>query len=96
VFERDEFQRVVEAAGLVVERRFSYGFYWAMWWALTCAVPGNNIPVGTSGKSAVLRNWNRTWKALILQPGAEHVWRALEDAMPKSRAIIARKPTTPA
>lgn len=92
VFQRDEFLHAVEAAGLVVERQFFYGFYWTMWWTLNCAVPGNNVPIGTSGKSKVLHHWNTTWKELISLPGAEHVWTALENAMPKSQAIIARKP----
>ena len=91
VFERDEFQQVVEQAGLAVERRLYHGFYWSIWWSLFWAAPQNNIPFGKSGGCDILRNWNKTWKALITDPKAEHVWRALEDALPKSQVIIARK-----
>jgi SAM-dependent methyltransferase len=91
VFQRDEFLGAVEGAGLLVERRFCYGFYGTMWWSLMCAVPGSHIPFGQHGNSDLLRRWNETWTCLLSSPHGRHVWQALENALPKSQAIIARK-----
>ena len=91
VFERDEFCRTVESAGLAVEQHLFYGFYWSMWWTLRWAVEEDDIPIGRCGHSALLNHWNNTWKALLSAPQGKHVWRALENALPKSQAIIARK-----
>jgi SAM-dependent methyltransferase len=91
VFERDQFRSAVELAGLSVERHFFYGFYSSMWWSLYWAVPPNRIPYGKSGDSDLLKNWNRTWKALLATPHSRHIWEALENALPKSQAIVARK-----
>jgi SAM-dependent methyltransferase len=92
VFDREDFQQLLEAAGLVVDQRLYYGFFWSVWWSLYWAVPPNNIGFGKSGDSPLLRNWNKTWKALLTAPEAHHVWKALENAMPKSQAILAHKP----
>src|SRR5262249_42518945 len=34
VFERAELDRLLGAAGLRIERRQGFGFYWSLWWAL--------------------------------------------------------------
>jgi SAM-dependent methyltransferase len=94
VFERDEFQSAVESAGLTVERQFYYGFYSSMWWSLRWAVREDDIPFGHSGHSDLLRDWNKTWKSLLSSPHGQHIWKALENALPKSQAIIARKATS--
>jgi SAM-dependent methyltransferase len=91
VFERDEIQRVVEHAGLIVEQRYACGFYWSMWWALFWTLPKNSIFPGMSGKSALLRNWNKTWKTLLSSPRGDRLWEVLDSAMPKSQVIVARK-----
>jgi len=92
VFERDQFRGYVESAGLAVERQFFYGFYSSMWWSLRWAVREDDIPFGHSGRSALLRDWNKTWKGLLSSPHGQHIWKALENALPKSQAIIAQKP----
>jgi SAM-dependent methyltransferase len=92
IYQRDEFRGAVESAGFTVERQFYYGFYSSMWWSLRWAVREDGIPFGHSGHSALLRDWNKTWKNLISSPHGQHIWRALEKALPKSQAIIAHKP----
>lgn len=88
IFSRDDFERLVLDAGLVIEQRNYYGFYWAVWWAFfwVCkkdlAAPDHPL----------LNNWARTWAALLKQPGGAQVKQALDNVMPKSQAIIARKP----
>jgi SAM-dependent methyltransferase len=87
IIEREEFAAMVNDAGLVVERRSSYGFYWAMWWLMfwTCKVdfPNPHHPV--------LDNWTRTWAQLLETEQGRQVKDALDAFMPKSQLIVARK-----
>jgi len=88
IIQRDEFARLVSEGGLVIERRGSYGFYWAMWWTLfwTC-----NVDL-SAPQHPVLDNWARTWSALLDTPQGWRVKQTLDVFMPKSQVIVARKP----
>jgi len=88
IIQRDEFEKMVTDAGLVVERHEYYGFYWSVWWLFfwICKVDLSNA------SHPLLDNWAKTWEALMDTPNGEHVRQALNDFMPKSQVIIARKP----
>jgi SAM-dependent methyltransferase len=88
IIERDEFATMVEAAGLVIERRTSYGFYWAMWW-LMFWVRKTDL---TDPRNPVLDSWTQTWAALLETQDGQRVKAVLDNFMPKSQVIIARKP----
>jgi SAM-dependent methyltransferase len=96
VFGREQFARLVEDAGLVIEQRLLYSFFWSMWWTLMRAYgpPEHDypfdFPFGAPG-TPVLRYWNKTWQALLDAPNGERVRKALEEAVPKSQILIARK-----
>ena len=89
VFEREEFARLVVDAGLRIERRTQYSFYWSMWWAFFWA--GEGCEFGAGG-TPVLEAWNKTWEIVVKTPKLAHVKKALDELMPKSQIIIARKP----
>lgn len=89
VFARTEFERLVRDAGLEIEKRLSYSFFWAMWWLLYWASEGN-FDIGTPG-SPVLTHWHKTWTALLKTPNGPRIKQALDDLMPKSQVILARK-----
>ena len=40
----------------------------------------------------VLDNWLRTWQSLLDQPNGIKIKHALDEVLPKSQVIIARKP----
>ncbi len=86
VIERDEFAQLVTGAGLVVEMRASYGFFWAMYHALfwPCHVDFE------APHHRLLDNWCATWNALLDLPQGKDVMNALEAVMPKSQIIIAQ------
>lgn len=88
VFERTDFERLVVDAGLVIERRTSYGFYWSLWWFFFWACKQDLSPPW----HPLLQSWTQTWNLLLSTPDGPRIKRALDDAMPKSQAIIARKP----
>jgi SAM-dependent methyltransferase len=85
---RDEFGEMVEAAGLIIERRTSYSFFWALWWVMfwACDVEINDTD------HPVLKNWTESWSALLETKDGIKVKKALDGLMPKSQIIIARKP----
>jgi SAM-dependent methyltransferase len=90
VFGRDAFVQAVTDAGLIVEARGTHGFYWALWLLLyrSCG-DGDEAPLGNH---SVLENWANTWSALLDNPGGMRVKQALDEFMPVSQYIVARKP----
>lgn len=85
---REEFAAMVERAGLVIERRLTRGFYWLIWWALFwgCAEISEDM------RHPVLDSWTATWAMLLDQKNGARVKNALDDMLPNSQVIIARKP----
>lgn len=88
VFQCDEFARLIEDAGLVIERRADYGFYWSMWWFFFWACKQDLSPPW----HPLLESWTNTWGLLLSTPDGPRIKKALDETMPKSQAIIARKP----
>ncbi|HEY7157439.1 MAG TPA: methyltransferase domain-containing protein [Gemmataceae bacterium] len=89
VFGREEFERLVRGAGLEIEKRMPYSFFWAMWWLLFWSDKGG-FEFGSPG-TPVLSHWNKTWTALLKTPNGPRIKQALDDFMPKSQVVIARK-----
>jgi ubiquinone/menaquinone biosynthesis C-methylase UbiE len=100
VFEREQFAGLVEGAGLEIVERASFGFFWTMWmfiyWVLA-----KNAGVELDGAShdivqppypPLLNDWARLWNNLIQMPEAAPMKQALDQLLPKSQVIIARKP----
>lgn len=90
IFEREGFDRLVEDAGLTIEKRAGYSFYWSMWWHLFWAEPLVTRQFG-GPITPVLRYWNKTWAALLAAPEGARIKKALDKFMPKTRFILARK-----
>ena len=88
IFEREAFAALVRDAGLVIESRSSYGFYQAMWWAMFWSC---DVPLEAPDHPA-LSGWEDTWNALLDTEGGVAVKHAMDDALPKSQLILARKP----
>ena len=87
IFERDEFAELLEHAGLQVEQRQSHGFYWSMWWVLFWAA---DQELGEPNKP-ILDHWAAVWSELMQTPKGEQIKEVLDDFMPKSQVLIARK-----
>ena len=89
IFKRGELERLALDAGLVVEHRMQYGFYHSVWWSLFWACGDQEL---SPPWHPMLENWARTWWSLLEQPKGLQVKAALDEVMPKSQVIIARKP----
>jgi len=89
IFEREQFTDFVREGGLTIEKRLSYSFFWSMWWILFWAGEGE-LESGAPG-TPVLAHWNKTWAALMKTRQGPRIKQALDEFMPKSQVILARK-----
>jgi SAM-dependent methyltransferase len=85
---RDEFERLVTDAGLIVEQHRYAGFFWALWFTFFWIC---NTDFSDRGHP-LLASWARTWKTVLDMPDGHHVKTRLDAFMPKSQIILARKP----
>ncbi len=85
---REEFATMVEEAGLIIDRRASYGFFWSLWWLMFWVSKTDLENV----QHPVLDGWTQTWDALLDTPEGLRVKAVLDGLMPKSQVIIAHKP----
>ncbi|WP_397571485.1 class I SAM-dependent methyltransferase [Schlesneria sp. T3-172] len=88
ILQRDEFDRLIEQAGLELIEHTHTGFFWSMWWIFFWASQQEKM----TPQGPVLENWTRTWFELLQIPNAETAINALDAFMPKSQVVIARKP----
>jgi SAM-dependent methyltransferase len=90
IFQREAFDRLITSAGLTIERRVLSGAYWSIWWTLRWTT-GKHIGPRSVAQPAILRHWNRAWKQLNATPQGRAAIQALNEALPKSQVVIARK-----
>jgi hypothetical protein len=92
----------VEDAGLVIEHRQATGFFWVMgmifFWASERAA-GRDLGGAVRDRiqapyPPLMESWARTWQDLLAQPNGLAIKQMLDQFMPKSQVIIARKPMT--
>lgn len=88
IFERSTFEKLVVDAGLVVEKKIAYGFYSTIFWALFWTCDHDLL----APKHPLLQQWASMWDQVLKMRDGPRIKRALDEAMPKSQAIIARKP----
>jgi SAM-dependent methyltransferase len=100
IFEREEFGQLVTGAGLEIVRRDAFGFFWTMWMFLywTSAkhsgieLDGTSHDVVQPPYPPLLNDWAKLWMTVIQMPEAAPMKQALDQLLPKSQVIIARKP----
>jgi ubiquinone/menaquinone biosynthesis C-methylase UbiE len=100
VFSREAFAELVENAGLIIETRDYYGFYWTLWMMLfwgTKRAEGQVFSGATHDQieapfHPLLNSWATLWHATITLPGGDKIRAALDHALPKCQIILARKP----
>ncbi len=88
ILSHEGFARLVTEAGLVIERQHSYGFYWNLWLVLFRAC---NVPMDRP-EHPLLQSWANTWGTLLDLPDGPRIKQAMDDLLPRSQLILARKP----
>lgn len=100
IFEREEFGRLVTDAGLEIVRRDAFGFFWTFWmflyWSMAKQAGGEmegiSHDVVHPPYPPILNDWAKLWHQVIKMPEAAPMKQALDQLLPKSQVIIARKP----
>lgn len=88
IFEPEAFAALIEGAGLTVEHRTSYGFFWSIWWLLFWQT---EIPFG-QGKHPSLDAWTKTWSEVMKGKDGAKIKQTFDAFLPKAQVIVARKP----
>ncbi|WP_217433671.1 methyltransferase domain-containing protein [Caulobacter sp. S45] len=83
------FEDVITTAGLQIERKFTYGFYWALWWTFFWQC---SVPLEEANRHPLLASWAKTWALALEGPDGRRIQPLLNGLMPKNQVIIARKP----
>ncbi|MBV7491863.1 bifunctional 2-polyprenyl-6-hydroxyphenol methylase/3-demethylubiquinol 3-O-methyltransferase UbiG [Pseudomonas sp. PDM30] len=100
IFSPERFAALVEDAGLVIEHRQASGFFWVMgmifFWASERAA-GRELGGAVRDRiqapyPPLMESWAKTWQDLLAQPDGLAIKQMLDQFMPKSQVIIARKP----
>ncbi|MBD9426149.1 class I SAM-dependent methyltransferase [Pseudomonas sp. PDM15] len=100
IFEREQFGQLVLNAGLEIVERSSFGFFWTVWmfmyWVLAkhagAELEGASHDIVQPPYPPLLNDWAKLWQNLIQMPEAAPMKQALDQLLPKSQVIIARKP----
>jgi ubiquinone/menaquinone biosynthesis C-methylase UbiE len=88
IISREEFKGYIEKAGLIIEHNKYYGFYWSIWWIFFWACKQDLSPPW----HPLLESWTETWKRLLSIDEGRKIKKILDRFMPKSQAVIAKKP----
>jgi SAM-dependent methyltransferase len=89
IFEPQTFAELVRSSGLTIERTTSHGFFWSLWMALFWQT---GVPLSDAASHPSLDYWARTWAEVLKGDQARLVQRVLNEFLPSSQVIIARKP----
>jgi 2-polyprenyl-3-methyl-5-hydroxy-6-metoxy-1,4-benzoquinol methylase len=100
IFTAQDFEQLVSDAGLIIEHRQVTGFYWVMnmifYWAYANAqqreLHGAIRDDVVLNINPLMHGWSVAWRALLDSPEGLAVKQQLDQFMPKSHVIIARKP----
>jgi len=87
IFEGDTLAEMVEAAGLRIEQRISFGFFWSLW---QCFFWQTGLELG-KGSHPSLDAWTDTWWQVLEGRDGAVIKKALDELLPRTRAVIARK-----
>ena len=91
---------MVTNAGLEIIHRDASGFFWTFWMFLYWTqvksagveLEGESLDVVRPPYPPLLNDWAKLWHQIIKIPEAAPMKKALDQLLPKSQIIIARKP----
>lgn len=89
IIEREEFQQMVESAGLKIESYGYGGFYMAIYVAFFWICKSYQESLLTEEPLGL--NWARTWHLFVDLPNSLNIIDELDTLLPKSQYIVAKK-----
>lgn len=91
-FTAQAFEKLLIEGGLEIESHQFTGCFWSMYWPLswmTCE-PGGGLPV--DNRHPIVQHWVQLWHLVQQHPDGHRIRDALNQLLPKSQTIVARKP----
>jgi len=100
IFTSEQLANLVTDAGLDVIEQTGYGFFWNIWmcmhWVCDRATYSEKKDISFDRVQPpyfpLLDDWSAIWDKLLSLPEAKPMLKAMDQALPKSQIIIARKP----
>lgn len=90
IFSSDDFEQLVRSCGLdIIYHEYLSGF-WSIFFLLKWAtsLPGEGL--GNNVHPTTI-NWSRCWEEVLMHPRGSEIQAALNQALPKSQLIVARR-----
>jgi 2-polyprenyl-3-methyl-5-hydroxy-6-metoxy-1,4-benzoquinol methylase len=94
VIQRERLRKMVTDAGLEIVTHTTNGFFYAIWWVFRMSL-GMETPCDPTPRTTLLTDWESAYEALLASPNGAKVSQALDELIPKSQIIFARKPGLP-
>ncbi len=97
IFDKKSFVRLVENAGLKIERYDTWGFYWtvfmSLFWLVHQEGKGNDAVLDKIAPPyhPVLQNWANTWESWMELDSSNQLLKSFDQFLPKTQVIIAQK-----
>lgn len=90
IFTSDDFEELAEKCGLEVVRHEYLSGFWSIFYLLKWATaqPGETL---TENAQAATYLWTQTWEEALRHPNGPKMRAALDEAIPRSQMIVARK-----
>ena len=98
LFDKKRLSDLVESVGMVVESHTTWGFYWVMWMSIYWCLNSHDMQgeiiekISTPPYHKTLLNWAKTWDEIMKIPNIQPMVDSFNRELPKSQAVIARKP----
>jgi SAM-dependent methyltransferase len=97
IIEPRELEELAGSSGLEIVGRGQWGFYWFLWMCFYWASQQESGDEATTidrirpPYHPLLQSWSETWTRFMELPETDGMRRALNELMPKSRVIVARR-----
>jgi 2-polyprenyl-3-methyl-5-hydroxy-6-metoxy-1,4-benzoquinol methylase len=92
IFSADDFRKLVNGAGLQIESEQAFGCFWSVYLTLSWLTVAPGADGLMDNPHPITDHWIRLWQELQAHPQGDKVRMALNELLPRTQVIIARKP----
>lgn len=92
VFAPGQLRELLLGAGLEIESEQWMGAFWGVFLALSWLTASDGSPLPIDNAHPIPDHWTRMWKGLQDYPDGDRVRQALNELLPRTHSIVARKP----
>jgi SAM-dependent methyltransferase len=90
IFTPEDFEQLAESCGLEVVSHHYVGAFWAIFFLLKWASSDGEQAINEANHP-MTQHWTKVWQEILSHPQGEDIRQSLNNAVPSSQIIIARK-----